>query len=234
MCLSGSKTFSLQFHSTLQAKSTTISEKIDLSAIPEEYHEYTDVFNKSKAETLTPHHPYDLRIDLEKNSHPPVGTIYSLSKFEQEALKEFINKNLTNGFIRSTSSPHGAPVLFVKKKDGSLWLCVDFCGLNKITKKDQYPLPLISDLLDSPRKAYIYTKIDLRHTYHLVCIAEGDEWKTTFQTRYGAFEWLVMPFGLTNAPAVFQRFMNNVFSDLLDVCVVVYLDDILIYSDDIT
>jgi len=157
-----------------------------------------------------------------------------LSKFEQEALKKFIDENLTNGFIRSMSSPHGAPVLFVKKKDGSLRLCVDFCGLNKITKKDRYSLPLISDLLDSLCKAHIYTKIDLRHVYHLVCIAEGDKWKTAFWTRYGAFEWSVMPFGLTNAPAAFQRFMNDSFSDLLDVCIVVYLDDILIYSNDIT
>ena len=179
------------------------------------------------------HHPYDLWIDLEKDSHPLVGTIYSLSKFEQKALKEFIDENLTNGFIHSTSSPHRALVLFIKKKDGSLWLCVDFCGLNKITKKDQYPLPLISDLLDSPHKAHIYTKINLRHVYHLVCIAEGDEWKTTFRTRYGTFKWSVMPFGLTNAPAAFQRFMNNMLSDLLDVCIVVYLDDILIYSDNI-
>jgi len=232
--LSGSKTFSLQFRSTLQAKSTTISEKINLSAIPEEYHKYTNVFSKSKAETLAPHCPYDLRIDLEKDSHPPVGTIYLLSKFEQETLKEFIDKNLTNGFIRSTSLPHGAPVLFVKKKDGSLWLCVDFHDLNKITKKDQYPLPLISDLLDSPCKARIYTKIDLQHAYHLVRITEGDEWKTAFWTCYGTFKWSVMPFGLTNAPAAFQRFMNDVFSNLLDVCVVVYLDDILIYSNDIT
>jgi len=206
----------------------------DLSAILEEYHEYADVFSKSKAETLAPHCPYDLRIDLEKDSHPPVGTIYSLSKFEQEALKEFIDENLTNGFIRSTSLSHGALVLFVKKKNSSLRLCVDFRGLNKITKKDRYPLPLISDLLDSPRKARIYTKIDLRHAYHLVRIAEGDEWKTAFRTRYGAFKWSVMPFGLTNAPAAFQRFMNDLFSDLLDVCIVVYLDDILIYSDDIT
>jgi len=232
--LSGSKTFSLQFRSTLQAKSTTISEKINLSAIPEEYHKYTNVFSKSKAETLAPHCPYDLQIDLEKDSHPPVGTIYLLSKFEQETLKEFIDKNLTNGFIRSTSLPHGAPVLFVKKKDGSLWLCVDFHGLNKITKKDQYPLPLISDLLDSPCKARIYTKIDLQHAYHLVRITEGDEWKTAFWTCYGTFKWSVMPFGLTNAPAAFQRFMNDAFSNLLDVCVVVYLDDILIYSNDIT
>jgi len=232
--LSGSKTFSLQFRSTIQAKSTTISEKVDLSAISEEYHEYADVFSKSKAETLTPHRSYDLRIDLEKDSHPSVGTIYSLSKFEQEALKEFIDKNLTNGFIRSTSLPHGALVLFVKKKDGSLWLCVDFCGLNKIMKKDRYPLPLISDLLDSPRKARIYTKIDLWHAYHLVRITKEDEWKTAFRTCYGAFKWSVMLFGLTNALAAFQCFMNDSFSDLLDVCVVVYLDDILIYSDDIT
>jgi len=168
-CFLGSKTFSLQFPSTIQAKSTTISKKIDLSAIPEEYHEYADVFSKSKAETLALHRPYDLRIDLEKDSHPLVGTIYSLSKFEQEALKEFINENLTNGFICSTSSSHRALVLFVKKKDGSLWLCVDFRGLNKITKKDRYPLPLISNLLDSPRKARIYTKINLWHAYHLVC-----------------------------------------------------------------
>jgi len=131
------------------------------------------------------------------------------------------------------SSPHGALVLFVKKKDRSLRLCVDFCGLNRIMKKDRYPLSLISDLLDSPHKARIYTKIDLQHAYHLVCIAEGDEWKTAFCTCYGAFEWSVMPFRLTNALAAFQHFMNDVFSDLLDVCVVVYLDDILIYSNDI-
>jgi len=134
--LSGSKIFAIQFSFTVQAKSTTIFEKINLSSIPEEYHKYTDVFSKSKAETLAPYHPYDLQIDLEKDFHPLVGTIYSLSKFEQETLKEFIDENLTNRFIRSTSSPHEVPVLFVKKKDGSLQLCVDFRGLNRITKKD--------------------------------------------------------------------------------------------------
>jgi len=134
--LSGSKIFALQFSSTVQAKSTTISKKIDLSSIPEEYHEYADVFSKSKVETLAPHCPYNLRIDLEKDSYPLVGTIYFLSKFEQETLKKFIDENLTNGFIHSTSLPHGAPVLFVKKKNGSLWLYVDFHELNRITKKD--------------------------------------------------------------------------------------------------
>ena len=101
-------------------------------------------------------------------------------------------------------------------------------------KKDRYPLPLISDLLDAPKKARIYTKINLRHAYHLVHIAEGDKWKTAFRTRYGSFEWLCMPFGLTNSPAAFQRFMNDIFGDLLDHYMIVYLDDILIYSDDET
>ena len=136
--------------------------------------------------------------------------------------------------IRHSNSPHGAPILFVKKKNRELRLCVDYCSLNKITKKDRYLLPLLSDLLDTPKKAHMYTKIDLCHTYHLVCISNGEEWKTTFCTQYGSFEWLVVPFGLSNAPATFQHFMNDIFHDLLDVCIVVYLDDILIYSEDIT
>ena len=134
-------------------------------------------------------------------------------------------------FIRPSCSPGGAPVLFVRKKDGSLRLCVDFRGLNKITKKDHYPLPRISDLLDSLQKARFYMKINLRHTYHLVHIREGDEWKTAFHTHYSSFKWHVMPFGLTNAPAAFQHFMNDIFGDLLNVCMLVYLDDILIYSN---
>ena len=96
---------------------------------------------------------------------------------------------------------------------------------------DQYPLPQIMDLLDSPRKAWFYSKIDLQHAYHLIRIQEGDKWKTAFHTRYGLFEWCVMPFGLTNAPAAFQCLMNNIFLDLLDICILIYLDDILIYSD---
>jgi len=102
-----------------------------------------------------------------------------------------------------------------------------------LTCKDCYPIPLLTDLLDAPRKAQIYSKIDLKNAYYLVCIAKGDEWKTTFRTHYGSFEWLVMLFGLSNAPSAFQRFMNEVFYDLLDVYVVIYFDDILIYSDNL-
>ena len=161
---------------------------------------------------------------------PDIST-YSLSPSELKSLCEFLDEHLSLGFIRPSSSLHGVLVLFIKKKDGSLRLCVDFRGLNRITKKDRYPLPLVSDLLDSPGKAQIYTKINLHHTYHLVCITEGNEWKTTFHTHYGSFKWLVMPFGLTNAPAAFQHFVNNIFLDMLDVSIVVYLDNIPIYSE---
>ena len=107
-----------------------------------------------------------------------------------------------------------------------------FSRIEQNLQEDRYPLPMINDLLVTAGKAQIYTTIDLRHAYHLVRITEGDEWKTAFCTRYGSFEWLVMPFGLTNAPAAFQRFMNDIFSDLLDVNVIVYLDDILVFSND--
>jgi len=218
----------------IEANSAKLAETPDLSNVPSEYHKFADVFSKIKAEVLPPHCSYDLKINLKEGTQPPVGPIYSLSASEQEALKEFIEENLNMGFIQPTSSPHGALVLFVKKKDGSLRLCVDFRGLNCISKKDCYPLPLIFNLLDSPRKAWVYSKIDLCHAYHLVHIANGNEWKTAFRTHYGSFEWSVMLFGLTNAPAAFQRFMNDIFSDLLDVCVMIYLDDILIYSNNMS
>ena len=231
----GSQCFSLHLSDPLlSAKSTTLSDKTpNLSEIPEEYHDYADVFSESEASKLAPHRPYDLKIDLEDGATPPpISAMYSLSPSELESLRNFVDENLTRGFIRATSSLHSAPVLFVQKPDGSLRLCVDYRGLNRISKKDRYPLPLISDLLATAGKARIYTTLDLRHAYHLVRIAEGDEWKTAFRTRYGSFEWLVMPFGLTNAPASFQRFMNDIFSDMLDVHVIIYLDDILVYSDD--
>ena len=233
--LPGSTVFTVTLHTSDTASgSSAKTEPVDLSGIPEEYHEFQDVFSEAKAETLPQHRPYDLKIELEEGAQPPLGRMYPLSATEQEALRQFLDQNLRNGFINPSRSPHGAPILFVKKKDGSLRLCVDYRGLNKISKKDRYPLPLIADLLDSPGKARIYTKIDLRHAYHLVRIRDGDEWKTTFRTKYGSFEWNVMPFGLTNAPGAFQRFMNDIFADMLDVCVVVYLDDILIYSPDKT
>ena len=136
------------------------------------------------------------------------------------------------GFIGASSSPVGAPVLFTKKKGGGLRLCVDYRSLNRLTKKNRYPIPCIDTLIDRLSSAKVFTKIDLRDGYYNIRIAEGDEWKTLFRTRYGAFEYLVMPFGLTNAPVTFQNFMNDIFHDLTDNFVVVYLNDILIYSND--
>jgi len=210
-----------------------LSEGQDLSRVPSDYHEFVDVFNKGKASQLPPHHPYNLKIDLEEGSAPPLGTIYLLSPVELEALRKFLDENIATRLLCPSSSPHGAPVLFVKKKDGSLRLCMDFCGLNQITKKDQYPLPLISDLLESPSHTKIYMKIDLCSAHHLIQIASRDEWKTAFRMRYGSYEWLVMPEGLTNAPATFQWFVNSIFADMLDIYVIVYLDDIIIYSQDL-
>jgi RNase H-like domain found in reverse transcriptase/Reverse transcriptase (RNA-dependent DNA polymerase)/Integrase zinc binding domain len=202
----------------------------DLKDVPEVYHEFADVFSRQKANTLLPHRDCDLKINIDEGVKIPVGPIYLLSKFELKTLWEVIDENLKTGFICPSNSPFRAPVLFIKKKDGSLWLCVDFQQLDAITQKDKYPLPLTSELLDTPSRAKVFSKIDLKHAYHLIWIAAGDEWKTAFRTRYRSFEWLVMPFGLTNAPGGFQRFLNGIFSDLLDVYVIIYLDDILIFS----
>ena len=142
---------------------------------------------------------------------PPIVLMYSLSQSEMGALREFIDEHVHIGFIQPSKSPHGTPILFIPKKDRSLRLCVDFRGLNWVTKKDHYPLPIINDLLVTAGRACIYTALDLWHAYHLVHITEGEEWKTTFRTHYGSFEWRVMPFGLTNAPSTFQHFMNDIF-----------------------
>ena len=189
------------------------SELVDMESILETYRDFSDMFSKAKANILAPHQPYDLKITQEDSAMPPQPLIYSLLNSKLGTLWEFIDEHLNISFIWPSQSSHGIPILFVKKKDGSLQLCVDFWSLNNVTKKDRYPLPLITDLLDAPQKARIYTKIDLQHVYHLVQIAEGDKWKTAFWTRYGSFEWLVMPFRLTNGPTAFQQFMNDIFGD---------------------
>src|SRR5258706_14459556 len=159
-----------------------------LDSIPAEYHEFCDVFSGEKAGTLAPHRPYDLQINVEEGAKPVHRPIYSLSPLELMALREFLEEHTRNGFIHPSKSPWGSPVLFVKKKDGSLRLCMDFRALNRVTEKDCYPLPLISDLLTSPAPTRIYSKIDLKHAYHLVHIAKGDKPKTTFCTCYSSYE----------------------------------------------
>jgi len=206
------------------------SDKVPVS-IPPEYSEFADLFDKESAEQLPEHQPWDHTMPLVEGKQPPFGPIYPLSEFELRSLREYLDENLRKGFIRPSSSPAGAPILFAKNKNGSLRLCVDYRGLNAITIKNRYPLPLIPELLDRFRQAKYFTKLDLRGAYNLVRIAYGEEWKTAFRTRYGHFEYLVMPFGLANAPASFQGLINDTLRPFLDRFATAYLDDIMIYSN---
>jgi len=158
---------------------------------------------------------------------------YRFSPKEQAEMESQIKELLAQGFIRPSYSPYGAPVLFVPKKDGRWRMCVDYRALNKDTIKDKYPLPRIDDLLDRLGKARYFTKLDIVSGYHQIGVKESDIHKTAFRTNRGHFEYIVMPFGLTNAPATFQRLMNKVFDKEWGVYVLVYLDDILVFSEDV-
>jgi Reverse transcriptase (RNA-dependent DNA polymerase)/RNase H-like domain found in reverse transcriptase/Integrase zinc binding domain/Retroviral aspartyl protease len=199
--------------------------------VPPKYMDYmSTVFSPAEFEKLPPHRPYDVDIELEEGKTPPFGPLYRLTPPEREALTEYVNKNLKRGHVRSSTSSAGAPVLFIRKKTGELRLCVDYRGLNAITKKNRYPVPLVHDILDRVQGCKIFSVIDLKSAYSHLRIKEGDEWKTAFRTPLGLFEHLVVPYGLTNAPAAFQTFIQDTLRDLLDIICVVYLDDILIFS----
>ena len=221
-------------HSQAIAEKTAVKEgdKTFEELVPEEFRDFARVFSKQESERLPTRKPYDHAIDLEPGSTPPYSKIYPLAPAERDALKEFIEENLQKGYIRPSKSPAAAPVFFVKKKDGSLRMVVDYRKLNAITVKNRYPLPLTTELVDTLSKSRVFTTLDLRWGYHNVRIKEGDEWKAAFRTREGHFEPTVMTFGLTNAPATFQHMMNDIFKDLIGVSVIIYLDDILIFSED--
>ena len=138
---------------------------------------------------------------------------------------------IARGYIRPSNSSFGAPLLFTKKKDGSLQPCIDYRKINAVTRKVRYTLPPINHLLEQIHKAKIFTKIDLRGAFNLIRVAEGHEQYTAFRTRYGLFEYLVMPFSLANAPPTFQRMVNEMLQEYVDRFVIVYIDDILVFSD---
>jgi hypothetical protein len=191
--------------------------------------EFLDVFPEDLP-GLPPDCEVEFSIDLVSGTAPISKAPYRMAPAELKELKGQLEEFLDKGFIRPSASPWGAPVLFVKKKDGSMRLCIDYRELNRVTIKNKYPLPRIDDLFDQLQGAQVFSKIDLRSGYHQLKIKSEDIPKTAFWTRYGHYEFLVMPFGLTNAPAVFMDLMNRVFHEYLDRFVIVFIDDILVYS----
>ena len=156
--------------------------------------------------------------------------MYRMFSIEIEEIKKQVQEFLDQGVIRPSTSPCGSLIVLVPKKDGTWRMCVDYQALKKSTVKNRYPLPRIDDLLDQLKNDIYFTKLDLRSGYHQVRIAEQDVWKTTFKTKQGLFEWMVMPFGLCNAPTTFMRVMNDLFRPFIDEFVLLYLDDILVFS----
>ncbi|GKC43198.1 putative reverse transcriptase domain-containing protein, partial [Tanacetum coccineum] len=204
------------------------SEKKRLKDVPI-VRDFPDVFPEDLL-GLPPTQQVEFQIDLVPSAAPVARAPYRLTPSEMKELSEQLKELSDKGFIRPSSLPWGAPVLFVKKKDGSFRMCIDYRELNKLMVKNRYPLPRIDDLFDQLQGLSVYSKIDLTSVYHQLRVREEDIPKTAFKTRYGHYEFQVMLFGLTNAPAVFMDLMNQVCKPYLDKFVIVFIDDILIYS----
>jgi hypothetical protein len=193
------------------------------------FSEFKDVF-LNELPRLPPERELDFTIELKPSAEPISKTQYRMTVPKLCELQMQLKEILNLGLIRLSVSPWGALVIFVKKKDGSLRLCIDYRDLNRSTVKNRYPMPWIDDLFDQMKGAAIFSKIDMRSGYHQLRIKEGDIPKTAFQTQFGHYKFVVVPFGLTNAPTIFMSLMNGVFQKYLDCFVQVFLDDILIYS----
>ena len=208
----------------------TTESKAKLEDVPI-VNEFPDAF-PADLPGLPPDRDTEFTIELIPRTTPISIPSYRMAPLELKELKTQLQELLEKDYIQPSVSPWGALILFVKKKDGTLRLCIDYRQLNKVTVKNKYPLPRVDDLFDQLQGAQVFSKIDLRSGYHQVKIAERDIPKTAFRTRYGHYEFLVMPFGLTNAPGVFMALMNKVFQPYLDRFVIVFIDDILVYSRD--
>ena len=192
--------------------------------------EFRDVFPAELPYGLPPQREIDHKIELVPGSTPPSRPTFRMSAAELDELKRQLEELTKAGFIQPSKSPFGAPILFVKKKDGTMRMCVDYRALNEITVKNKYALPRVDELFDRLQGAQYFSKIDLRSGYYQIRVDPADVPKTAFRTRYGHFEFLVLPMGLTNAPATFMHLMNDTFREHLDDFVIVFLDDILIFS----
>lgn len=199
--------------------------------LPSEYHDFINVFLPKEADELPPHRPFDHKIELKTGAEAPYYKNRPMSPRELEVIKKYLDDHLNKGFIRRSTSPAAAPVLLAKKPGGGVRVCIDYRGLNAITTKNRYPIPLVRETLDALHKAKYYTKLDIIAAFNRLRMTPGEEWKTAFITRYGLYEYLVMPFGLQNAPAAFQHFINHTLHEFLDKFASAYLDDIIIYSE---
>jgi hypothetical protein len=191
--------------------------------------EYEDVFSEELSGS-PPDHDVEFVINLIPRTTLIAQSSYRMAEVELKLLKAELDSLLEKGFIRPCASPYGPPALFVPKKDGTQRLCVGYRALNAVTIKNKYPLPCIEDLMDQLRQAKFFSKIDLRSIYHQMKIRLEDIFKTAFVTQYGKYEYTIVSFGLTNTPAYFMNMMNKVFMGELDKCVVVFIDDILVFS----
>uniref|UniRef100_A0A8C1XXR9 ribonuclease H n=1 Tax=Cyprinus carpio TaxID=7962 RepID=A0A8C1XXR9_CYPCA len=223
---------SSQLHKPLSVCATSIESLMEKRSvdIPLYYAPFSDVFCPKRASKLRPHRPWDCAIDLLLGESVPRGRIYPLSIPEEKAMEDYIEEALAQGYIRPSTSPAASSFFLMAKKDGGLWPCIDYHALNNITVKFRYPLPLVRAALEHLRGTTVFTKLDLRSAYNLIGICEGDEWKTALITPTGHYEYLVMPYGLVNALSVFQDFIHDVLREFLHKFVLVYIDDILIYS----
>jgi hypothetical protein len=233
----GSDWFMVHVNAEKAHVQTGLSTKNDKEKLNNEWRalieKYDDVFPDAFPEEhpgMPPRRNVELKIELKEGAEPVSKPVYRFSPAEQNELKSQIELLLEKGLIRPSVSPWGAPVLFAPKKDGGLRMCLDYRALNKLTVKDKCPIPRVDERFDRLNGATHFSNIDLRSGYFQIRVREGDIPKTCIRTRYGSFESLVMLFGLTNAPSTFQALMNEVFRDYVDKFILVYLDDVLIFS----
>jgi hypothetical protein len=221
----------VEFSATIPVEQVSLLNKMQGTSLNEIgiVQEYPDVFPE-ELPGVPPDRDIEFMIELLPGTPPISKRPYRMPVNELVELKKQIAELQSKGFIRPSSSPWGAPVLFVEKKDGTQRMCVDYRSLNEVTIKNKYPLPRIEDLFDEMKGASVFLKIDLRSGYHQLKIRESDIPKTAFRTRYGLYDYTVMSFGLTNAIAYFMYLMNKVFMEYLDKFVVVFIDGILIFS----